>query len=137
MRFSLEGLNKQEKPAPFFSFYLAPISPPPRSPRTGRRNKKARSPSFRRPSMASKLAQKFMDSYDDSDSDDAPHDAGCVRAVLAELVLTFLFVFTGVSAAMAAGTFMSPLLPAHILSGQFLLFLLSSSPMKKPKRRNF
>ncbi|KAL5202014.1 hypothetical protein ABZP36_012966 [Zizania latifolia] len=30
-------------------------------------------------------------------------DPGCVRAVLAELVLTFIFVFTGVAAAMAAG----------------------------------
>uniref|UniRef100_A0A0E0KZZ7 Uncharacterized protein n=1 Tax=Oryza punctata TaxID=4537 RepID=A0A0E0KZZ7_ORYPU len=30
-------------------------------------------------------------------------DAGCVRAVLAELVLTFVFVFTGVAATMAAG----------------------------------
>uniref|UniRef100_A0A0D9WE43 Uncharacterized protein n=1 Tax=Leersia perrieri TaxID=77586 RepID=A0A0D9WE43_9ORYZ len=29
-------------------------------------------------------------------------DAGCVRAVLAELVLTFVFVFTGVAATMAA-----------------------------------
>ncbi|KAG2623754.1 aquaporin TIP4-2 [Panicum virgatum] len=49
-----------------------------------------------------KLVRKFVDSYDD-DGDDA-QDAGCVRAVLAELVLTFLFVFTGVSAAMAAGS---------------------------------
>lgn len=30
-------------------------------------------------------------------------EAGCVRAVLAELVLTFLFVFSGVGSAMAAG----------------------------------
>nr|CAB3459786.1 unnamed protein product [Digitaria exilis] len=58
--------------------------------------------------MASKLAQKFVDSYDDSDSDDDHQDAGCVRAVLAELVLTFLFVFTGVSASMAAGSGMKP-----------------------------
>ncbi|RLN29421.1 aquaporin TIP4-2-like [Panicum miliaceum] len=49
-----------------------------------------------------KLVRKFVDSYDD-DAGDA-QDAGCVRAVLAELVLTFLFVFTGVSAAMAAGS---------------------------------
>ncbi|CAL4903529.1 unnamed protein product [Urochloa decumbens] len=52
-----------------------------------------------------KLVQKFVDSYDD-DSD--TQDAGCVRAVLAELVLTFLFVFTGVSAAMAAGSGVKP-----------------------------
>jgi hypothetical protein len=31
-------------------------------------------------------------------------EAGCVRAVLAEAVLTFLFVFSGVGSAMAAGT---------------------------------
>jgi len=31
-------------------------------------------------------------------------DAGCVRAVLAELILTFLFVFAGVGSAMATGT---------------------------------
>ncbi|OEL27572.1 Aquaporin TIP4-4 [Dichanthelium oligosanthes] len=30
-------------------------------------------------------------------------DAGCVRAVLAELILTFLFVFAGVGSAMATG----------------------------------
>lgn len=30
----------------------------------------------------------------------------CVRAVLAEAVLTFLFVFAGVGAAMAAGMFL-------------------------------
>jgi aquaporin TIP len=32
-------------------------------------------------------------------------EAGCVRAVLAEAVLTFLFVFSGVGSAMAAGTY--------------------------------
>lgn len=48
-----------------------------------------------------KLMNKLVDSFE---HDDTP-DAGCVRAVLAELVLTFLFVFTGVSAAMAAGTY--------------------------------
>lgn len=47
---------------------------------------------------------KLVDSCDNGDAT----DAGCVRAVLAELVLTFLFVFTGVAAAMAAG---SPELP--------------------------
>lgn len=31
-------------------------------------------------------------------------EPGCIRAVLAEVVLTFLFVFAGVGAAMAAGT---------------------------------
>ncbi|CAL4903530.1 unnamed protein product [Urochloa decumbens] len=67
-----------------------------------------------------KLVQKFVDSYDD-DSD--TQDAGCVRAVLAELVLTFLFVFTGVSAAMAAGIkLLHPLLPGRLLSPQFPLF---------------
>ncbi|XP_062180494.1 aquaporin TIP4-2 isoform X1 [Phragmites australis] len=45
-----------------------------------------------------KLVDKFVDSCG---NDDTP-DAGCVRAVLAELVLTFLFVFTGVAASMAA-----------------------------------
>lgn len=30
----------------------------------------------------------------------------CVRAVLAEVVLTFLFVFAGVGAAMASGMFL-------------------------------
>jgi hypothetical protein len=47
-----------------------------------------------------KLMNKLVDSFE---HDEIP-DVGCVRAVLAELVLTFLFVFTGVSAAMAAGT---------------------------------
>ncbi|PWZ09489.1 Aquaporin TIP4-2 [Zea mays] len=48
-----------------------------------------------------KLVNKLVDSFD---HDEAPApDVGCVRAVLAELVLTFLFVFTGVSASMAAG----------------------------------
>lgn len=32
-------------------------------------------------------------------------DAGCVRAVLAELMLTFLFVFAGVGSAMATGRY--------------------------------
>jgi hypothetical protein len=50
-----------------------------------------------------KLVNKLVDSFD---HDEAPApDVGCVRAVLAELVLTFLFVFTGVSASMAAGTY--------------------------------
>ena len=31
-------------------------------------------------------------------------DPDCIRAVLAEVVLTFLFVFAGVGAAMTAGT---------------------------------
>ncbi|XP_022680901.1 aquaporin TIP4-2 isoform X2 [Setaria italica] len=53
--------------------------------------------------MATKLMQKFVDSCDDG-GDAGQQDAGCVRAVLAELVLTFLFVFTVVSAAMAAGS---------------------------------
>ena len=79
-----------------------------------------------------KLVRKFVDSYDD-DGDDA-QDAGCVRAVLAELVLTFLFVFTGVSAAMAAGTSMHPLLPGRLLSGQFPLSL-SFRPSFFPKKR--
>nr|ACG37480.1 hypothetical protein [Zea mays] len=49
-----------------------------------------------------KLVNKLVDSFD---HDEAPApDVGCVRAVLAELVLTFLFVFTGVSASMAAGS---------------------------------
>ncbi|KAM3316505.1 hypothetical protein ACQJBY_034557 [Aegilops geniculata] len=43
---------------------------------------------------------KHADSFDERD---VVVDAGCVRAVLGELVLTFLFVFTGVAAAMAAG----------------------------------
>jgi hypothetical protein len=47
-----------------------------------------------------KLMNKLVDSFEH----DEILDVGCVRAVLAELVLTFLFVFTGVSAAMAAGT---------------------------------
>jgi aquaporin TIP len=51
-----------------------------------------------------KLVNKLVDSFD---HDDTTPDVGCVRAVLAELVLTFLFVFTGVSAAMAAGTYLS------------------------------
>jgi aquaporin TIP len=50
----------------------------------------------------SKLVAKLVDTCDDGGR---AQDAGCVRAVLAELVLTFLFVFTGVSAAMAAGTY--------------------------------
>lgn len=42
-------------------------------------------------------------------------DAGCVRAVLAELVLTFVFVFTGVAATMAAGKpRRSPPLPSPV-----------------------
>uniref|UniRef100_A0ACD5TQ68 Uncharacterized protein n=1 Tax=Avena sativa TaxID=4498 RepID=A0ACD5TQ68_AVESA len=45
------------------------------------------------------MATKHVDSFDENDV----VDAGCVRAVLGELVLTFLFVFTGVAAAMAAG----------------------------------
>lgn len=48
----------------------------------------------------SKLVAKLVETCDDSAD---AQDTGCVRAVLAELVLTFLFVFTGVSAAMAAG----------------------------------
>ncbi|VAI25191.1 unnamed protein product [Triticum turgidum subsp. durum] len=44
---------------------------------------------------------KHADSLDERDV--VVVDAGCVRAVLGELVLTFLFVFTGVAAAMAAG----------------------------------
>lgn len=32
-------------------------------------------------------------------------DAGCVRAVLAEFILTFLFVFAGVGSAMATGRY--------------------------------
>ncbi|AQK84790.1 aquaporin TIP4-1 [Zea mays] len=47
-----------------------------------------------------KLMNKLVDSFEH----DEILDVGCVRAVLAELVLTFLFVFTGVSAAMAAGS---------------------------------
>jgi aquaporin TIP len=54
--------------------------------------------------MATKLMQKFVDSYDDA----GQQDAGCVRAVLAEFVLTFLFVFTVVSAAMGAGNPLPP-----------------------------
>ena len=50
------------------------------------------------------MATKHVDSFDENDV----ADAGCVRAVLAELVLTFLFVFTGVAAAMAAGTYVTP-----------------------------
>jgi hypothetical protein len=50
-----------------------------------------------------KLVNKLVDSFEEQDTP----DVGCVRAVLAELVLTFLFVFTGVSAAMAAGTYLS------------------------------
>nr|BAI66438.1 tonoplast intrinsic protein [Hordeum vulgare subsp. vulgare] len=46
-------------------------------------------------------ATKHADSFDEREV--AVVDAGCVRAVLGELVLTFLFVFTGVAAAMAAG----------------------------------
>ncbi|XP_003568717.1 probable aquaporin TIP4-1 [Brachypodium distachyon] len=45
------------------------------------------------------MATKHVDSFDERDV----VDAGCVRAVLGELVLTFLFVFTGVAAVMAAG----------------------------------
>ncbi|KAL6865269.1 hypothetical protein ACP4OV_016420 [Aristida adscensionis] len=44
---------------------------------------------------------------DSCDHVEAP-DAGTVRAVLAELVLTFLFVFTGVAAAMAAAAGVEP-----------------------------
>ena len=51
-------------------------------------------------SSTAKLVNKLVDSFDHDDT----LDVGCVRAMLAELVLTFLFVFTGVSAAMAAGT---------------------------------
>ena len=47
------------------------------------------------------MATKHVDSFDEHDD---VVEAGCVRAVLGELVLTFLFVFTGVAAAMAAGT---------------------------------
>lgn len=52
-------------------------------------------------SSMAKLMNKLVDSFE---HDEIP-DVGCVRAVLAELVLTFLFVFTGVSASMAAGTY--------------------------------
>nr|XP_034585473.1 aquaporin TIP4-2-like [Setaria viridis] len=82
-----------------------PLSPPPRpsSPPCQEQSEEApRNPSVR-PAMATKLMQKFVDSYDDG-GDAGQQDAGCVRAVLAELVLTFLFVFTVVSAAMAAGS---------------------------------
>ena len=69
---------------------------------------------------------KLVDSFD---HDDIP-DVGCMRAVLAELVLTFLFVFTGVSAAMAAGTYLSVHSPRVVrvrpppLSAVFIFLLL-------------
>uniref|UniRef100_A0A453J6G1 Aquaporin n=1 Tax=Aegilops tauschii subsp. strangulata TaxID=200361 RepID=A0A453J6G1_AEGTS len=50
--------------------------------------------------LGSSMDTKHADSFDERD---VVVDAGCVRAVLGELVLTFLFVFTGVAAAMAAG----------------------------------
>jgi len=63
-----------------------------------------------------KLVNKLVDSFDHDDT----LDVGCVRAVLAELVLTFLFVFTGVSAAMAAGTYLSVHPPRAVESGRLL-----------------
>jgi aquaporin TIP len=59
-----------------------------------------------------KLVNKLVDSFDHHEAP-AP-DVGCVRAVLAELVLTFLFVFTGVSASMAAGTYPHPMHPPEL-----------------------
>ena len=67
-------------------------------------------------SSTAKLMNKLVDSFN---HDDTP-DVGCVRAVLAELVLTFLFVFTGVSAAMAAGTYLSVHPPRAVESGRLL-----------------
>jgi aquaporin TIP len=58
------------------------------------------------------MATKHVDSFDEHDD---VVDAGCVRAVLGELVLTFLFVFIGVAAAMAAGTHAPSPISRHLI----------------------
>ncbi|KAK3137231.1 hypothetical protein QOZ80_5BG0449510 [Eleusine coracana subsp. coracana] len=89
----------------FVCFYVAPISDSLRFYLHPHPYQEQDQKSFLEPihlSSMSKLVAKLVDSCNDDGGD--AQDAGCVRAVLAELVLTFLFVFTGVSAAMAAGS---------------------------------
>lgn len=53
-------------------------------------------------------------------------DPGCLRAVLGELVLTFLFVFVGVGSTITAGTYTGPLLlPLRPGSWSILPFVCS------------